>query len=188
VRLRKFYTTKQIADMCGVHITTAIRWIDGGELRAFRTPGGRRRVTAEDLRGFVERHKIPVLKKLRRERPLVLVVDDDPIVLRAIARQLTSADRFEVMTSSSGYDGLLVVGSQLPDLVILDLLMPRVDGFEVCSSIKRTLATSHIEVIAVTGRFTSQVEKRVLDLGAHACLPKEDLAARLVTVIDEALE
>lgn len=187
MRLREFYTTKQIADICGVHITTAIRWIDGGELRAFRTPGGRRRVAAEEVRGFVERHKIPVLRKLARDRPLVLVVDDDPLVLRAMGRQLTAADRFEVMTASSGYDALLIVGTSVPDVVVLDLLMPRVDGYEVCASIKRNPQTAHIKVITITGRHTAQAQKRALELGAAACLPKEEAAGKLPKLIDQAL-
>src|SRR5688572_4612814 len=185
--MRKFYTTKQIADLCGVHITTAIRWIDGGELRAYRTPGGRRRVAAEELRGFVERHNIPVARKLARDRPLVLVVDDDPLVLRAMGRQLTAADRFEVMTASSGYDALLIAASALPDVIVLDLLMPRVDGFEVCASLKRNPHTAHIKVIAITGRFTTQVQKRVTELGAFTCLPKEDAAGKLPKIIDQSL-
>jgi excisionase family DNA binding protein len=188
VALRKFYTTKQIADLCGVHITTAIRWIDSGELRAFRTPGGRRRVALEDLRQFVGRHNIPVARRLARERPMVLVVDDDPLVLRAIARQLNNSERYQVLTAASGYDALLMVGAQLPDLVVLDLLMPGMDGFEVCSSIKRNPDTAHVVIVAVTGRFTPEVEQRVLQLGAHSCLPKEQAVTSLSPILDAALQ
>src|SRR5258706_8631819 len=182
--LRRFYTTKQIADLCGVHITTAIRWIDAGELRAFRTPGGRRRVALADLRQFVGRHNIPVARRLAREKPMVLVVDDDPLVLRAIARQLNNAERYQVLTASSGYDALLVVGAQLPDLVVLDILMPGMDGFEVCSSIKRNPETAHVLIVAVTGRFSPEVERRVLELGGNACLPKEQAVTALSAILE----
>jgi excisionase family DNA binding protein len=182
----KFYTTKQIADLCGVHITTAIRWIDGGQLRAYRTPGGRRRVAADELKGFLERHQIPVELKTGNERPQVLVVDDDEDVLKAWARQLARR-RFDVLTASSGYDALLMIGDLLPELVVLDLLMPRVDGFEVCRSIKRNRPTSKIKVICVTGRYSPEVAERVKELGAAACYPKEEAALRLLEIVEAAL-
>jgi excisionase family DNA binding protein len=186
VPLRKFYTTKQIAELCGVHITTAIRWIDAGQLRAYRTPGGRRRVAADELKSFLVRLKIPV------EIPTVgkvqvLVVDDDEVVLRSLVRQLSSRGRWEVLTASSGYDALLIIGQKLPDLVVLDLVMPRVDGFEVLRSIKQSPATRRVKVIAVTGRFTHDVQRRVLDLGAEACYAKEDVAQRLPQLVEQAL-
>jgi excisionase family DNA binding protein len=190
--LRSFYTTKQIAELCGVHITTAIRWIDAGKLPAYRTPGGRRRVAAEELRNFVARHNIPVGRSLRRAKPLVLVVDDDPHVLRALARQLNAHarnhDLYEVLTASSGYDALLLVGARLPDVVVLDLRMPNVDGYEVCGSIKRTQQTKHINVIAVTGGFTPEVRDRVLALGASACLSKDEAVTSLIPLVEAALQ
>jgi excisionase family DNA binding protein len=183
----KFYTTKQIADLCGVHITTAIRWIDAGQLKAYRTPGGRRRVAADELQGFLERHQIPVELKTGSERPQVLVVDDDEIVLRAMARQLGARRRFDVLTASSGYDALLMIGEMMPELVVLDLLMPRVDGFEVCRSIKRSRSTSKVKIICVTGRYTPEIAERVRELGAAACYPKEEAAQRLVEIVEAAL-
>ena len=185
--LRKFYTTKQIAEICGVHITTAIRWIDSGQVRAFRTPGGRRRVAADELKGFLERLKIPIELRGMGGRPHVLVVDDDELVLRSLARQLNNTKRFEVATASSGYDALLMIGKQPPDLVVLDLLMPRVDGFEVCRSIKKSPAGAKIKVICVTGRHNAEVVRRVKELGAEACYAKEEAAQKLVEIVDAAL-
>jgi excisionase family DNA binding protein len=185
--VRKFYTTKQIAELCGVHITTAIRWIDGGEIKAYRTPGGRRRVEADELQSFIQRLKIPVELHTVSGKQTVLVVDDDELVLRSMARQLHHAKRYEVVTASSGYDALVLVGQRPPDLVVLDLLMPRVDGFEVCRSIKKSAAGSRIKVICITGRFSSEVEKRVKDLGAIGCYAKSDAAQRLLELVEAAL-
>jgi len=185
--LRKFYTTKQIAEICGVHITTAIRWIDSGQVRAFRTPGGRRRVAADELKGFLERLKIPIELRGMGGRPHILVVDDDELVLRSLARQLNNTKRFEVVTASSGYDALLMIGKQPPDLVVLDLLMPRVDGFEVCRSIKKSLTGAKIKVICVTGRHNAEVVRRVKELGAEGCYAKEEAAQKLVEIVDAAL-
>jgi excisionase family DNA binding protein len=185
--LRKFFTTKQIAEMCGVHITTAIRWIDAGSIQAYRTPGGRRRVAADELRTFLEKHKIPVELKIAGPRPLVIVVDDDELVLRGLGRQLNARGRWEVLTVSSGYDALLIIGQRVPDLVVLDLVMPRVDGFEVCRSIKSSPVTKKVKIIAVTGRYSSDVERRVKELGAEACYAKEEVAQHLAELVERAL-
>jgi excisionase family DNA binding protein len=182
--VRKFFTTKQIAEMCGVHITTAIRWIDGGELRAYRTPGGRRRVAADELQGFLDKHKIPVLL---RGRPHVLVVDDDEVVLRAMARQLNAKGRYEVTTATSGYDALITIGQRMPDVVVLDLLMPRVDGYEVCRAIKSCHSGTKIKVVCVTGRYTNDAARRVKELGALGCYSKEQAAHGLLEIVEAAL-
>jgi CheY-like chemotaxis protein len=65
--------------------------------------------------------------------------------------------------------------------------MPRVDGYEVCRSIKKSPAGGKIRVVCVTGRFSPEVAKRVKDLGAAACYGKEDVAERLVEIVDAAL-
>jgi excisionase family DNA binding protein len=182
--LRRFFTTKQIADMCGVHITTAIRWIDAGELRAYRTPGGRRRVAADELQGFLDKHKIPVAL---RGRPQVLVVDDDEVVLRAMARQLNAKGRYEVTTASSAYDALITIGQKTPDLVVLDLLMPRVDGYEACRAIKSSPHGSKIKVVCVTGRYSSDALRKVKELGALGCYSKEQAAHGLLEIVESAL-
>lgn len=182
---RTFYTTKQIAELCGVHITTAIRWIDSGELPAYRTPGGRRRVTAEDLRDFFARHKIPVEGELARPRPLVLVVDDEALVLRSASRELTKVDRYDIVTTTSGYEALLLVGERAPQLVVLDIVMPGIDGYEVLASIKRNPATKNTQVLAVTGNLTEAVKQRVMALGAVDCLAKSEAFGNLPKIVEQ---
>ncbi len=182
-----FYTTKQIAELCGVHITTAIRWIDQGELQAYRTPGGRRRVAANELQSFVARLNIPVRGWPGRERPVVLVVDDDLMVMRALVRKLKALQRYEVVAASSAYEALLLVGAIRPDVVVLDLLMPTMDGFEVCAAIKRTPATRHVTIVAMTGQFSDGMRQRALDLGALECLPKVGGLDELPRLIDRAV-
>jgi excisionase family DNA binding protein len=184
--MAEFYTTKQIAEMCGVHISTAIRWIDSGAIKAYRTPGGRRRVAAAELKSFIERLQIPVDKPIGRRRgrpkPLVLVVDDDELVLKAAQRQLVHVP-CEVAVAKSGYDALLIVGERLPDLVVLDLKMPGLDGYEVCASIKRNPATQDVEVLAVSAECTPEVIERAKSLGAYDCMLKSDAFKRLPLLI-----
>lgn len=173
------YSTKQIAELCNVSIWTAIRWIDAGELPAYRTPGGRRRVAVDDLRAFLERFRMPIPRELSRQR--VLIVDDDPLVLKAAQRQLRH--RYDVVVAATGYDGLVLAGSTGPDVIVLDLFMPEVDGFEVCASIRRSMTVANVTVIALTGRFTDEVKRRALKAGADVCLAKADALGALAVTI-----
>src|SRR5205823_6466619 len=110
-----------------------------------------------------------------------LVIDDEPLVLKAAQRQLRN--RYEVVVASTGYDGLLLAGSQRPDIIVLDLFMPEVDGFEVCASIRRADATKDVTVIALTGRFSEDVKRRALRAGATVCLAKADALESLPSTI-----
>ncbi len=184
--MAQFYTTKQISELCGVHITTAIRWIDAGELRAFRTPGGRRRVAGEDLREFLRKLKLPLPDALKEGKLSVLVVDEDTQQLKAAQRSLKSSDGFEVATTTSALEALLTIGADQPQVVVVDSALSAVDAWELVGVIKKTAATSHIAVVVLSNKVSSELEARAAELGAAACLAKQTAFARLRQVIEEA--
>ncbi len=184
--MAQFYTTKQISELCGVHITTAIRWIDAGELRAFRTPGGRRRVAGEDLREFLRKLKLPLPDALKEGKLSVLVIDEDASQLKVAQRSLKASEGFEVTTTTSALEGLLTIGSEQPQVVVVDLQLSAVDAWDLLAVIKRTPVTSHIAVVAVSAKHTAEIESRAHALGAAACLAKQSAFGKLRQVIEEA--
>lgn len=184
--MAQFYTTKQISELCGVHITTAIRWIDAGELRAFRTPGGRRRVAGEDLREFLRKLKLPLPDALKEGKLSVLVIDEDAAQLKVAQRSLKASEGFEVTTTTSALEALLTIGSEQPQVVVVDLQLSAVDAWDLLAVIKRTPVTSHIAVVAVSAKHTADIESRAHSLGAAACLAKQSAFGKLRQVIEEA--
>jgi len=90
----QFYTTKQISELCGVHITTAIRWIDAGELRAFRTPGVADESRARICASFLRKLKLPLPDALKEGRLTVMVIDEDALQLKAAQRALKATEGF----------------------------------------------------------------------------------------------
>lgn len=184
--MAQFYTTKQISELCGVHITTAIRWIDAGELRAFRTPGGRRRVAGEDLREFLRKLKLPLPDALKEGKLSVLVIDEDTAQLKAAQRALKTSDGFEVATTSSALEALLTIGNEQPHVVVVDLGLATVDAWELLTAVKKTPVTSHIAVVAVTNKPTAEHEARAQQAGAAAYLGKAVAFGKLRQVIEEA--
>jgi CheY-like chemotaxis protein len=103
----------------------------------------------------------------------VLFVDDDTKQVDALKRLLRPlTDRIEIVTTNSGIDALIKVGSFKPHVVILDVFMPEVDGIEVCRRMKQNPDTKGIDVIMASGQLTPSVERKANEAGARACLAK----------------
>lgn len=178
-------TSTEVGQLLQMNASSVKKWIDDGLIRAFRTPGGHRRIRGSDLVVFLEGQNMPVppeLTDLARRR--VLVVDDDPALLKAVARALKrhTNDSVEVRTAQNGIDALVLVGSFRPSWVVLDMLMPGIDGLEVC----RRLHASHkreLGVIAVSGHWTAPLERKALQAGAVRCLDKPLDARGLAAIV-----
>lgn len=186
--MSKVLSTFQIAKMLHVDPGSVANWIDQGLLVAHRTPGGHRRVRTEDLLRFVRQHKMPMPEELGRSSRQVLIVDDEPAITRLIARALQSAyPDFGVAEAHDGFSAGQVVATLKPDVVVLDLRMPGMDGYEVCRRIKSQEATKHAEVVAMTAYPSPEAFQRIQDCGARVCLTKpldmDQLLQEVATVV-----
>ena len=121
-------------------------------------------------------------------RKRVLVVDDDPRLRRLLARTL-SPD-YEVMTAADGEEGLAMARHHGPDIVLLDIMMPGMDGYRVCRELQRDPFTSHIPVMMQTGLSERGEIVYGLDMGADAYLTKpfdvSELRARVKSLIERS--
>lgn len=171
--IKDTYSTHDVAKICCVTPTTVIRWIEDGLIPAFKTVGGHRRVRREDLERVCRERNIPFNVPTGTEVGRILVVDDEPVVLdlvRDVVKELNH--KFEVEVAKDAFDAGRLVVSFRPQLIFLDLMMPGVDGFEVCTRLKKDAATQNTEVIAITGYYTEANMERILSAGAAACLKK----------------
>lgn len=119
-----------------------------------------------------------------RERRKVLVVDDDPSMIKVL-RLLLKTKGFDIIEAESGMKAIAAARRQLPDIVLLDIMMPDVDGFEVCRKLKLDPLTEDIPVIFVTARTAREHVERGISLGAQGYIKKPFLPADLVAKIDE---
>jgi excisionase family DNA binding protein len=185
------FTTFEAAKLCHVSPLSIINWVNAGRLPAFRTPGGHRRIRREDLARFMRENGIPLPEELRdgSGRKRVLVVDDEAGIRDVIAESLTRRTMpYEVMTAADGFEAGRLVATFRPDVVLLDLRMPGLDGFQVCRTIKGDSETTSTVVIAMTGYHTVETEARIVECGAVRCLAKPIEPSAIAAVVDAVLE
>lgn len=169
----RLLTSHEVATLVQVSPSSVLKWIEQGKLKAYRTPGGHRRVSSDELVGFLRAHQLPVPAELEAEHVRLLVIDDEAPYLRSLGALLSRADsRIEVELAESAMDGLLKVGLIRPQVVLLDSYMPGMDGVEVCRRLKESEETASIAVLAMSGRPSAELEKKFLGAGALAFLPK----------------
>jgi excisionase family DNA binding protein len=170
---RSFYTTFEISDIIGVNPTTVQNWVKGKKLKAFQTPGGHRRIKHEDLMGFMKEFGIPIPDALFQAPPLIMMVDDEAAILDILDNLMhTTEQDVRVVKAQNGVDALLMIGENKPDLLILDIMLPGMNGFEVCRKLKSNPNTQAIKIVAISGDQSPMIQERILNSGADLFFTK----------------
>ncbi|TWT41048.1 DNA-binding response regulator MtrA [Phycisphaerae bacterium RAS1] len=172
-RLNKtVYTTGEVAEICQLSQQTVIRCFDSGRLRGFRVPGSRfRRIPRESLIQFMKEHDIP-LDQIDSGKTRVLVVDDDPAIVELLVDMLERDGRFEVATASTGFDAGMRVREFLPDVMILDYMLPDINGNLVCKRIRSDDSLGHVKIVIVSGVIEREHVEQLLHDGADDFIQK----------------
>lgn len=181
-------TTGQVAAHCQVSIETVSNWVKAGKLEAFATPGGHRRIYVENFRSFLRVHDMPPYGEVPTAKPRVLVVDDEPDIVKLIVDILNRSDRYEIATASDGFEAGIQLTKFCPDLVVLDLMMPNINGFKVCKRIKASAETKDVIVLVVTGYAQEENVQKALECGADFCMAKPFRPVALLEKVDEFLQ
>jgi len=186
--MKNTLTTVAVAKLLGVSVASISTWIDAGKLEAGRTPGGHRRVAKEDLIAFLRRQKLPVPAELSPPPLRVLVVDDEHAVTKWLSEEIASKHpEYEVLEANDGYSAGEIVARSKPNVVILDIRMPGMDGFEVCRRIKSREETQEISIIAITAHPSDEVQHRIREAGAAVCFSKPLDIEVLLAAVESAL-
>lgn len=162
-----YYTTHQVAKFLSVSIPTVVNWINLGLLSAHRTPGGHRRISRSDIISFARNYDYPLSAFLvdsvgdRR----VLIVDDEEDFSEIVQDFLSIKGGFEVKTAKSGFEAGLIVARFRPDLIILDIRMPDMDGFAVANMLRSDPETRSVPIIACTAYNDRETDGRVEAMG-----------------------
>jgi excisionase family DNA binding protein len=170
--MKTVFTTGEAADICKVSQQTIIRCFDSGRLKGFRVPGSRfRRIPRDALLAFMRENGIPP-DALDSGKQKILVVDDDPEIVELFVDVLTRDGRFEVRTARSGYDAGMLTQEFNPDLIILDYMLPDINGNVVCRTIRQNPAFAETKIIIVSGVVNQDEINDLLRSGADEFVKK----------------
>ena len=164
----EWLTLGQAAKYLGVAQSTIRKWSDVGRLPAFYTPGGHRRYRRSDLDTFLERSG-PGGQV--RSGPLVLIVDDDA-GLRSFVRASLELEGYSVKEAGSAEEGLSALDEEPPDLILLDVMMPQVDGWEMLRRVQDRHGVGSIPVLMFSGKVDERSAAEAASRGAQGFIGK----------------
>ncbi|MHC4526108.1 MAG: response regulator [Planctomycetota bacterium] len=190
--MKNLFTTGEAAEICNISQQTIIRCFDSGRLDGFRIPGSRfRRIPREKLIKFMKDNGIPLdhLNAEKTGKIKALIVDDDAEIVELMVDVLSRDGRFELCTASSGYEAGLQTLQFRPDVIILDYMLPDVNGNVVCQTIKSNPDFESIKIIIVSGVANPEEIEDLLSAGATDFLKKPfnitELVDRILQVVDK---
>lgn len=187
LRTKQVFTTGEAADACGVSQQTIIRCFDAGRLSGFRVPGSRfRRIPRSELVRFMKENSIP-LDRLGGGKRRVLVVDDDEQIVELFVDVLDRDGRFEVRTAGTGYDAGMLTREFMPELMILDYMLPDINGNVVCRTVRQSPDLASMKIVIVSGVVNQDEINDLLSAGADEFVKKPFNIEKLMSRITELL-
>jgi len=172
--LKDHYTTGEAAKICKCSQQTIIRCFDNGQLKGHRVPGSRfRRIPRENLFAFIREHGLPTdTLEITGTKRKVLVVDDDPDLVELIVAVLDADRRFETRVANNGFEAGMMVKEYRPDIIVLDVMLPDINGKEVCLRVRGDESLENVKIICISGMVEKNKIKALKDAGADDFLQK----------------
>jgi excisionase family DNA binding protein len=179
-RMKTVFTTGEAAKICKVSQQTIIRCFDNGQLKGFRVPGSRfRRIPREALYKFMKDNGIPT-DALESGKRKVLLVDDDAELVELIHKVLEEDGRFEVRIAANGFDAGMMVKEYRPDLIVLDVMLPDINGKEVCQRVRADPSLEDVRILCISGMIEEDKIQELKLSGADDFLHKPFVIEELV--------
>ena len=187
-RMKTVFTTGEAAKICKVSQQTIIRCLDSGQLKGFRVPGSRfRRIPRDQLYAFMRDNGIPT-DALDSGKRKILVVDDDQDLVDLIVEQLKRDGRFEVRSVNNGFGAGMQIKEFRPDLVVLDVMLPDINGKEVCQLVRSDKTMDDVRIICISGMGDADKIQSLRDAGANDFMQKPFDVDALIDRICQLLE
>ena len=187
MRQKAVFTTGEAAEVCNLSQQTIIRCFDSGQLGGFRVPGSKfRRIPRVELIKFMKANGLP-LDGMENNTIRVLVVDDDPAIVELFVDVLQADGRFDVATAQTGYDAGVLTTQFRPDIVVLDYMLPDINGTDVCRTIRGNPELSSIRILAISGVVNPAEVEELKKAGADDFIKKpfniESVIERIIKLV-----
>ena len=182
------FTTGEAAKICKVSQQTIIRCFDNGTLKGFRVPGSRfRRIPRDQLFAFMKDNGIPT-DALESGKCKALIVDDDEELVELLVDVFERDGRFDIRTANNGFDAGMLVKEFRPDLVVLDVMLPDINGKEVCQRVRADETLDSVQIICISGMVEQDKVADLKESGANDFMQKPFSVDRLLDRACELLE
>ena len=186
--MKTVFTTGEAAKICKVSQQTIIRCFDSGQLKGFRVPGSRfRRIPRDVLYKFMKENSIPT-DALESGKRRALIVDDDEDLVELISDALIADGRFELRTANNGFDAGMMVKEYRPDIIVLDVMLPDINGKEVCQRVRIDSTMDDVRIICISGMVEQDKIQDLKDAGADHFVQKpfeiDQLIERICHLLD----
>lgn len=186
--MKTVFTTGEAAKICKVSQQTIIRCFDSGQLKGFRVPGSRfRRIPRDVLYKFMKENGIPT-DALESGRRKALVVDDDVELVELIKDVLDADGRFEVRVANNGFDAGMMVKEYKPDILVLDVMLPDINGGEVCQRVRSDSTLDDVKIICISGMVEADKIDDLKKAGANDFVQKPFEVEKLIDRICKLLD
>jgi len=163
---KQILTSYDVAKNCHVDIKTVANWTADGSLKAYKTKGGHRRIKKEDLEKFLKVHNMPISLNKR-----ILIVDDDASIRMAL-KELFESKGYVVDLADDGFKAGTIFEAKRPDVIIMDIVMPGVNGIAACKHIRDIEGSKRTKIIVLTGYPSKENFKNAEKAGADKCIAK----------------
>ena len=182
------FTTGEAAKICKVSQQTIIRCFDNGTLKGFRVPGSRfRRIPRDQLYTFMRDNGIPT-DALESGKRKVLLVDDDVGLVELMQDVFARDGRFEIRTANNGFNAGMMILEFEPDLVVLDVMLPDINGREVCARVRGDSGLEAVKIMCISGMIEQEKINDLRAAGANDFMNKpfavEELLGRCCELLD----
>jgi excisionase family DNA binding protein len=167
-KTNNFYTTREAARLLGISVRTAQQWIEKGILTGWKTEGGHRRISVKSVEAMQGRQIRQHSSKQQSSAALrILVVEDSQTLLKLYQHQLKAWPfPVEIYTVPNGFEALVMVGEVSPQLLVCDLRLPGVNGFQIVRALREIPRYKDLAIVVVSGLTLSEVQ-------AHGGLPPQ---------------
>ena len=166
------FTTGEAAKICKVSQQTIIRCFDNGSLKGFRVPGSRfRRIPRDHLYSFMKENGIPT-EALESGKRKLLIVDDDEDLVELMVDAFSRDNRFEIRTANNGFGAGMLVKEFRPDLIVLDVMLPDINGKEVCQRVRGDSSMKSCKIICISGMVEQDKVADLMAAGADDFMNK----------------
>ncbi|MDH5516195.1 MAG: response regulator [Gammaproteobacteria bacterium] len=183
---KKLLTPNDVAELLLVSPTTVRFWAHKGALKALTTPGGHRRFNYEDVEAFANSRGMDLQRDSDKTR--ILIVDDEEVLGEFLVEFFKSVEGVETEVANYSFEAGLKYKSFKPQIVLLDIMMPGLNGFQVCKMMKADPLSKDVRIIAMTGYPSNENVEKILSAGAEACLQKPIDTTQLLDLLDLKLK